>query len=394
MNFKNTCLKKYLVFIVFIFLIFINFNQSIASSTIKKSLIINSRSNTLYVGGSGQGNYTKIQDAIYNASSGDTIFVYDDNSPYVENVRIFKSINLIGENKNTTIIDGGGWGNVFHVISDGVNIKGFTITNGRYGLIISSIYNSITNNIITNNLEGISLSKSKNHIGENYIQNNVYAINLEDSENNTIIENIIVDNVGGLFIIDCKLNIINNNRIHRNKGGIIQLGSDNITIINNKIYSNNYGIYFKKSRDNEIIGNNITSNNQYGIFLYNSSFNKIILNNNISYNIRGIRLRNNCSHNIIYQNNFLNNTHNAIDECNNTWDNGKYGNYWSDYKEKYPEAEKKPMKPWMWNIPYEIDSGNNIDNCPLIKQWYNLDISNNFQEFNQDCNQYFFEILR
>ncbi|MBP1662308.1 MAG: hypothetical protein H6P94_557, partial [Thermoplasmatales archaeon] len=29
----------------------------------------------LYVGGSGPGNYTKIQDAIDNASDGDTIFV-------------------------------------------------------------------------------------------------------------------------------------------------------------------------------------------------------------------------------------------------------------------------------------------------------------------------------
>jgi hypothetical protein len=31
--------------------------------------------NTLYVGGNGQGNYTRIQDAINNASYGDTVFV-------------------------------------------------------------------------------------------------------------------------------------------------------------------------------------------------------------------------------------------------------------------------------------------------------------------------------
>ena len=40
--------------------------------------------NTLYVGGSGPGNYTRIQDAIDNASDGDTVFVYDDSSPYFE----------------------------------------------------------------------------------------------------------------------------------------------------------------------------------------------------------------------------------------------------------------------------------------------------------------------
>jgi hypothetical protein len=32
---------------------------------------------TLYVGGSGPGNFTKIQDAVDNASDGDTVFVYD-----------------------------------------------------------------------------------------------------------------------------------------------------------------------------------------------------------------------------------------------------------------------------------------------------------------------------
>ncbi len=42
-----------------------------------------STGNWLYVGGSGPGNYTKIQDAIDNASDGDTVFVYDDFSPRV-----------------------------------------------------------------------------------------------------------------------------------------------------------------------------------------------------------------------------------------------------------------------------------------------------------------------
>ena len=32
--------------------------------------------NTLYVGGSGPGNYTKIQDAINDANDGDTVYVY------------------------------------------------------------------------------------------------------------------------------------------------------------------------------------------------------------------------------------------------------------------------------------------------------------------------------
>jgi len=44
--------------------------------------------NTLYVGGTGSGNYSKIQDAIDNASYCDTVFVLDDSSPYYENIVI------------------------------------------------------------------------------------------------------------------------------------------------------------------------------------------------------------------------------------------------------------------------------------------------------------------
>ncbi len=53
---------------------------------VEKSSMPNFYGNIFYVGGSGFGNYTKIQDAIDNSSNGDTIFVYDDSSPYYENI--------------------------------------------------------------------------------------------------------------------------------------------------------------------------------------------------------------------------------------------------------------------------------------------------------------------
>ena len=57
---------------------------SIAVDTVKISSIPISNGKTLYVGGSGEGNYTKIQDAIDDASDGDTVFVFNDSSPYIE----------------------------------------------------------------------------------------------------------------------------------------------------------------------------------------------------------------------------------------------------------------------------------------------------------------------
>ena len=44
------------------------------------------------------------------------------------------------------------------------------------------------------------------------------------------------------------------------------------------------------------------------------------------------------------------------------------GNYWDDYKEKYPEAEEID-ECGIWDTPYSIDS--DADNHPLVKPWEN-----------------------
>jgi len=85
------------------------------------------KGDTLYVGGSGPNNYTKIQDAIDNASNGDTVFVY--NGTYNEGLNVNKSIDLIGEDKNTTIIKGSNWGLVVFISADYVIFSNFTIQN-------------------------------------------------------------------------------------------------------------------------------------------------------------------------------------------------------------------------------------------------------------------------
>jgi hypothetical protein len=51
---------------------------SVAVDTAKKPIMPISNGKTLYVGGTGEGNYTKIQDAIEDAVDGDTVFVYDE----------------------------------------------------------------------------------------------------------------------------------------------------------------------------------------------------------------------------------------------------------------------------------------------------------------------------
>jgi len=92
-----------------------------------------SRGNWLYVGGSGPGNYTKIQDAINDSSDGDTVFVYDDLSPYTEMIILNKSIRLLGEDMNTTIIGQTvPHDNYVTLSSDSVIISDFTFSESRY----------------------------------------------------------------------------------------------------------------------------------------------------------------------------------------------------------------------------------------------------------------------
>ena len=79
-----------------------------------------------------------IQEGIDNASIDDIVFVF--NGTYFENVVADKTINLIGEDENSTIIDGSNIENVITVTSDFITICGFTIQNsGNWGRGINII---------------------------------------------------------------------------------------------------------------------------------------------------------------------------------------------------------------------------------------------------------------
>ncbi|MCK4613170.1 MAG: right-handed parallel beta-helix repeat-containing protein [Thermoplasmata archaeon] len=113
----------------------------------------------------GPADFTKIQDAVDAASDGDTIIVYEGN--YYENVNIGKSLTLTGKNRDTTIIDGGGSGNVMYITTDWVNVSGFTVTNSgspsNVGIKLNNAQNChIAHNTVSNNRHGISLYRSSN----------------------------------------------------------------------------------------------------------------------------------------------------------------------------------------------------------------------------------------
>ena len=169
-----------------------------------------------------------IQDLINNASSGDTIFI--PSGTYYENIIINKSINLIGEDKDTTIIDGRGNGTVIYICAKDVNVSCFTIQNGEPAIEIKnsesavvtgntvrncdfgikaevSDFNLFKGNNISKNIYGIFLTRAHNNIIKgNDISNNSKGIHLEYSYRNTVQKNNFLDNEQDAFFATSFIN--------------------------------------------------------------------------------------------------------------------------------------------------------------------------------------------
>lgn len=269
---------------------------------------------TLYVGGSGPNNYTMIQDAIDNASCGDTVYVY--NGTYYENIKVNKSIQLIGENKYQTIIDGskGLIGKaIVNVTAEYIKFSRFTIQNsrgidGRAMIVLKnggfgySRNNDITENIVKNCTYGVMIINPKNNVITN---NSLYGcgigpyITIRPIFNNYFYDNTVNDKpvlfylrknnfcvdgeeVGSIGLFNCRNVKICNLNISNVTVGIGISFSSKITVVNNTISNTGRGgIYVHHSRRCKFIGNTFINDN-WGIFLRRSHLNRIKNNNFIN----------------------------------------------------------------------------------------------------------------
>ena len=251
---------------------------------------------TLFVGGSGFGNYSVIQDAVNASFSGDTIIVYE--GIYYENLVLNKSITLIGLDRFNTIIDGDGFDDVVVVSAKGVCISNFTIRNSgdnNAGIIIEADNFSIEESIIVDNgWCGVKTGDNCKNctITSNIIEDNGYGVFFNEiTFNIDVNQNIISNNTwDGIYLDYSNDGIVTENIIEYNGDDGIGLSyCDNVNIDWNTVQGNGDNGLYLYSCETTIEENTISSNAESGIFLRNSNYSNIEFNN-ISNNNNGVDL--------------------------------------------------------------------------------------------------------
>ncbi len=327
--------EKFLV--VGIIFLFVGINSVSAIVQESQKQFPTSEGGWLYVGGFGPGNYTTIQAAINDANDGDTVFVF--NGTYYGHVNINKSIQLLGQDKNTTIISGY-IAYTVSIVSDWVFMSQFTIQNGKSkgeGVRIDSAHNSVVNVIIDTPADEIRISGDNNTLSSstiwcdriflsgsgcsfsgNSITNNYFGIYFLDSWDNIISQNHFFNS--GLFLSDnvVRNNIVMNNtvndkplvyvsgesnRVLENEAGqILLVNCTNITIYNKEITNTTVSIQLVGCTNCSVKKNTLTGS-LYGLCL--NGFDNRIEENTIISNHYGIVLSGN--RNIISENIFSDN---------------------------------------------------------------------------------------
>lgn len=259
-----------------------------------------------WMGGTGAGcttNYISIQEAIDDVKVIDGWTVYVQSGTYNENVKLYKSISLIGQNKATTIIQPTSGPGVF-IRADNTLIKNFTIDTSSWGLdfdggsgylpavVTGGIENTTIENVdLTNNtLEGIFIGNGAQVDGltvtKSKLNSNLNGIGI--SGGTTTADNIVIKNSemnsnknhGVMILGGAKVGsvIIRNSEMNENskQGVMVQTGADVslLRITNSDIFNNKgAGLAVNNAKVNklQIYDTTLDGNNEHGLYLYKAT---------------------------------------------------------------------------------------------------------------------------
>jgi nitrous oxidase accessory protein len=378
----------------------------------------NAIATTRFVGGVGPGNYTAIQNAIDDANSGDVIFVYS--GTYVGRIVVNKTVTILGEDWDTTIVEGDGGGDVVVVSADWVNISGLMVRNSGIGgessaIELLDVENCrITGNKVLDNEIGIStVQTNETFVGGNLASNNSIDIRSISSRNITMEQNMmtgggvylwgssledwnthnidgsntvngdpvrycsneeqgsIVSSMSQIILANCSGMLVQGQRINGVAVGIhLGFSSGNI-IRETNVSANQYGIRLDYS-DGNLITNSTLSFNEIIETVIISSDNNTMANNTCWSDTTCVFVTGSSIDNRIFNNNFFSNGISGFDAGNlNLWHNGypSAGNYWMNYTGsdiKSGPNQDQAGGDGIGDTPYILAGIGNTDEYPLM----------------------------
>jgi len=137
-------MKKTYLSIIMTLLFFLTTTSMVVSENTQIQSIImipTPTGNTIYVdddnthgpwNGTIEYPYQYIHDGVNHAVNGDTVFVL--NGEYYEHVLLNKTLQLLGENPSSTIIDGTSHEFIIAITADGATVQNFTMQNSGAGM--------------------------------------------------------------------------------------------------------------------------------------------------------------------------------------------------------------------------------------------------------------------
>lgn len=232
-----------------------------------------------YVGGSGEGNFSSIQDAIKFAKHGDTIFVYS--GVYCEDIKVYKKLRIIGENASSTVIRGTEV--AVKIIAQDVLLYNFTIEtktkNETIAILMEAPYCEIKSCIVKDSEKGLHIKGENNEITNCHIVNNTYGIHVEGNyasiKKNVFRNNTYCDILLHAFSIYGPLPQPRENRIYENEfidgGGIFIVETRRNEICNNSFINDGIVIsHFNMSNLDKIKNNTVNEKPFYFILNKNN----------------------------------------------------------------------------------------------------------------------------
>jgi len=230
--------------------------------------------------------YEKIQKAVNSAGTGDTIWL--PVGTYLDNVKLNHTVNLVGEDMNATIIDGGGSGDVLNVTADNVTVSSLTIVNSGSG----------------GNDAGVRVLGARDCvIFDNNVSGNRYSIVLQGADSNVVDNNTLWGSTYGLLALDAHYNTVSNNTAWDNTDGLRLAEGSSMNIFEwNDVSGNDYGIWITAADNNTIEWNTANGNTWVGVYLITGAVDNLVLNNTAGANAFGITVDTGCNGNLVRDN--------------------------------------------------------------------------------------------